>query len=336
MLKGMPPQPENRRFDAQHAAMGTVYSIAAYAPSSICIESAFNEAFCEIDRLDVLMSHHRPSSELCAINREAAGKPMPVSSELFALIENAFRISVETGGAFDVTVGPLMKTWGFFRRNGRVPNDDELTETQARTGYSRVSLDPEAKTIAFERPGMELDLGAIGKGYAVDCAANVMRKHGVHNALISSGSSSIAALGTPPGERGWPIALCDPRDRRKTSRVLRLSNLSISISGSYEQIFVINGRAYTHLLDPRSGRPVEGMLMAALIGPSNTLTDALSTALFVLGVEGSREFLEQRRDLTALLFRSAGREVEQIVFNPASEGFPAESFVDLGEGVPPS
>lgn len=336
MLKGMPPHPENLRFEAEHIAMGTVYSIVAYAPPSISLEDIVEQAFAEIDRLDALMSHYRPPSEICAINREAAAGPMPVSAELFALIEEALSLSAVTGGAFDVTVGPLMKAWGFFRRIGRVPSDDELAETRERTGYRQVSLDPEAKTIAFERPGMELDLGAIGKGYAVDRAATVLREHGVCNALISSGSSSIAALGAPPGERGWPIALCDPRNRRKTSRMLRLSNLSVSISGGYEQVFVMNGRAYTHLLDPRSGQPVHGMLMTAVIGASNALTDALSTALFVLGVEDSRRFLQERRGLAALLFRSVGREVEQIVLHPASEGFPEGSVLQYEEGCPPS
>lgn len=312
--------------------MGTVYSIAAYAPQSISLKNAVKQAFAEIDRLDALMSHYRPPSEICAINRGAAAGPMPVSAELFAIIEEAFRISAETCGAFDVTVGPLMKAWGFFRRTGRIPIGDELAETRARTGYQRVSLDPQAKTISFECQGMELDLGAIGKGYAVDRAATVLREHGVHNALISSGSSSIAALGAPPGERGWPIALCDPRNRRKTSCLLRLSNLSISISGNYEQMFVMNGRAYTHLLDPRSGQPVQGVLMTAVIGPSNVLTDALSTALFVLGVEDSRRFLQNRPEFVGLLFGSAGRDVEQTVLNMPNCAFPEGSFLQFEEG----
>lgn len=329
MLKGMPPHREELRFEAQHVAMGTVYSIVAYAPPSISVETVVERAFAEIDRLDALMSHYRPPSEICAINREAAAGPMPVSAELFALLQEAFRISAETDGAFDVTVGPLMKAWGFFRRSGRIPGEEELAETRPRIGYQRVRLDAAAQTVAFERPGMELDLGAIGKGYAVDRAAAVLREHGVRNMLISSGTSSIAALGAPPGEQGWRIALCDPRNRRKTVRVLRLSNLSISISGGSEQMFVLNGRAYTHLLDPRSGRPVEGMLMTAAIGARNALTDALSTALFVLGVEGSRSFLEGRGGLAALLFRGAGRNVEEIVLAPTRECLPEVSFLQL-------
>ncbi len=334
MLKGMPPQPENLRFEAHHAAMGTVYSIAAYAPPSISLEDAVGQAFAEIDRLDALMSHYRPPSEICAINRSAFAAPVTVTAELFALLAEAFRLSEATGGAFDVTVGALMKAWGFFRRSGRVPAPDELAQTLQQTGFRRVRLDPHSKTIAFARPGIELDLGAIGKGYAVDRAAAVLREHGVRNALISSGSSSIAALGAPPGQPGWKIALRHPFERRRQVRALRLGNLSISTSGGSEQVFVLDGRLYTHLLDPRSGRPVEDMLMSAVIGANNALTDALSTAFLVLGADGSREFLARNPGLTALLFRPAGRTagrraIEQIVLASSEAALPEGSFLCL-------
>jgi FAD:protein FMN transferase len=330
----MPAHEGNPRIEVQHVAMGTVYSIAAYAHSSVSLEMAAKRAFAEIDRLDALMSHYRPPSEICAINRQAAEGPMPVSAELFALLAEAFRISTKTGGAFDVTVGPLMKAWGFFRRVGRVPSDDELAETQARTGYQRVRLDAEAQTIGFERPGMELDLGAIGKGYAVDRAATVLRECGVENALISSGTSSIAALGAPPGERGWQIALCDPRDRWKTARLLRLHNLSISVSGGYEQMFVMNGRAYTHLLDPRSGRPVvDGMRMVAVIGHGNAWTDALSTAFFVMSEEEARTFVARESEVTCLVLKPNcnARKAEQILLQSPGFTMPAEGLLEWEE-----
>lgn len=328
VLKEMPLQPQSLRFEAQHAAMGTIYSIAAYAPPAICLEDAVELAFAEIDRLDALMSHYQPPSEICAINRGAFAAPMAVSAELLALLEQAFQLSEATCGTFDVTVGALMKTWGFFRHSGRIPSPGELARTLERTGFQRVRLDPRSGTIAFLSPGIELDLGAIGKGYAVDCAAAVLRQQGVRNALISSGTSSIAALGAPPGQPGWKIALCDPYDRRRQACALRLSNLSISISGGSEQVFVLDGRAYTHLLDPRNGRPVEGMLMSAVIGASNALTDALSTAFYVLGLDGSREFLARNPGLTALLFRPHGkRTFEQIVLASSDAALPEESFL---------
>ncbi len=328
MLKGMPPQPENLRFEAQHAAMGTVYSIAAYAPPSICLEDAVGLAFSEIDHLDELMSHYRPPSEICAINRGAFPAPMTVSAELFALLEDAFRLSEATRGAFDVTVGAMMKAWGFFRQSGRVPSAGELAQTLERTGFRRVRLDPQLRTVAFTSPGIEIDLGAIGKGYAVDRAAAILHERGVHNALISSGTSSIAALGAPPGQPGWKIAVCDPYDRRKQARALRLRNLSISISGGSEQVFVLDGRAYVHLLDPRTGFPVEGMLMSAVISTNNAQTDALSTAFFVLGVEGTREFLARNHGLTAILFKPGeGRNVEQIVLASADATLPEGSLL---------
>ena len=326
MLEGMLLQPENRRYEAQHAAMGAIFSIAAYAPLSIALDDAVGRAFAEIDRLDVLMSHYRPNSEICAINRGAFAAPMTVSAELFALLEEAFRLSKATDGAFDVTIGALMKSWGFFRRSGRIPTPDELAQTLERTGFRRVQLEPRTRTISFTNPGIELDLGAIGKGYAVDRAAAVLREQGIDKALISSGTSSIAALGAPPGQLGWKVALCDPFDRRREARAVRLANLSISISGGSEQLFVLDGRVYVHLLDPRSGCPVEGMLMSAVIAAGNAFADALSTAFFVLGADASRKFLAHNPGLTALLFLPAGgRTVEQIVL--------ASNDATLPEGV---
>lgn len=339
MLNGMPLQPENLRFEAQHAAMGTIYSIAAYAPPSISLEDAIGRAFAKIDRLDALMSNYRPPSEICAINRDAFAAPVTVSAELFALLQQAFHLSVATNGAFDVTVGALMKAWGFFRRRGRIPTPGELSQTLEHTGFRRVRLDPDARTIAFANPGIELDLGAIGKGYAVDCAVAVLREHGVSNALISSGTSSIAALGAPPGQLGWKIALCDPYDRRKQARALRLSNLSISISGGSEQVFILDGRPYIHLLDPRSGLPVEGTLMSAVIAAGNALSDALSTAFFVLGPDGALDFLARNPGLTALLFRPAAeqttrariRTFDQIVLVSSDPSLPEGSFLRLDD-----
>ena len=172
---------------------------------------------------------------------------------------------------------------GILSKCGRIPAQSELAETLQRIGYRHVRLDPQARAIAFDHPGIELDLGAIGKGYAMDRASAILRAEGIAQALISSGSSSIYALGAPPGEPGWEVSICHPLDRRQQVRSLHLRNLSISISGAHEQRFVLNGKMFGHLLDPRTGMPVENMLMTAVIAESNTASDALSTAFFVAG-----------------------------------------------------
>lgn len=319
------------RFEASHPAMGTMFSIAAYAPGSVCLEAVVERAFQEIDRIDNLMSHYKPESELSRINREACGHPVVVTPELFRVLEEAFRLSEETGGAFDVTVGPLVKLWGFFRGWGRLPDEAELAEALKRIGYRHVKLHAATRTVSFDQPGVELDPGAIGKGYAVDRVVEILRAEGVSSALVSSGTSSIYALGAPPGEQGWEISVCDPFDRRKQACSLRLKNLSISISGDYEKSFVLDGKLYTHILDPGTGRPVENMLMTVVIAPSNTVGDALSTAFFVAGVERSRDYLQKHPNLTAMFYlpRGSSRSYEQIVLKSTVNRLQADSFAQM-------
>ena len=316
------------RHEASHQAMGTFFSIAAYGPDSQVLQDSVARAFVEIDRLDNLMSNYKPGSELSKINREATRQPVIITSELFNILESSIKYSEETNGAFDVTVGPLMKSWGFFRGWGRLPEKSELDDWLNRIGYRHVKLDTASRTIKFDKLGIELDLGAIGKGYAVDRIAEMLRAEGVTRALVSSGTSSIYALGAPPGEPGWEISICDPLDRRKQACSVRLQNLSISISGSYEKSFVLDGKLYTHLLDPRNGMPVEDMLMTGVIAASNTASDALSTAFFVSGVEQTEAYLRNHSDLAAIFFvpTRLSRSVEQVTLQSSVMTFPEGSF----------
>ncbi len=288
-------------------------------------------AFQEIDRLDSLMSHYRPDSEVCKINREAVRQPVVVSPELFELLQNCLKYSRDTNGAFDITVGPLMKLWGFFQGCGRIPAHSELIDTLRRTGYRHVMLRPESRAIALDEPAIELDLGAIGKGYAVDRAVAILRAEGIARALISSGSSSIYALGAPPGEQGWEVSICHPLDRRNQARTLRLQNLSVSISGAHEQRFVRDGKVYGHLLDPRTGMPVEKVLMTVVLAESNTASDALSTAFFVAGADQTRAYLEDHPNLTVFLYLSTAspRQMEETRLASSVHRLPADCFTSI-------
>lgn len=187
----------------------------------------------------------------------------------------------------------------------------------------------DAHTLRFGEPGIELDLGAIGKGYAVDRVVEILRAEGVTSALVSSGTSSIYALGAPPGERGWEISICDPFDRRKQACSLRLQNMSISISGSYEKSFVLDDKLYTHLIDPRNGKPVENMLMTVVIAGSNAASDALSTAFFVSGIEQAQSYLQNHHNLSAIFYvpMSTSHRFEQIVLRSNVIALPANSIV---------
>ena len=271
-----------------------------------------DEAFDEVDRIDRLMSHYKANSPLSRINREAAQHPVAVEPELFDFIVDAMRYHRDSGGAFDITVGPLMKAWGFFQGEGRVPSETELAAARRHVGGAHVLLNPVSKTIAFDEPGVELDLGGIAKGYAVDRVVGLLRRRQIAAALISAGGSTIYGLGAPPGADGWEVTLQDPIDPRKTAFTIELKDRALSVAGSSEKAFEAGGVRYSHIMDPRTGRPVQGVLSVAVLASSGTAGDALDTAFFVLGPERSRPYLNRlhghRSDLLPARTRAvAGR-----------------------------
>jgi thiamine biosynthesis lipoprotein len=280
--------------------MGTSFEIYVYAPDRERASELFEAAFDEIERVEQALSNYRSSSELSRINAIAADAPVVTDPEVFALLERAFDYSRQSDGAFDVTVGKLMKAWGFFRGAGRYPSNEELARARAQTGWQRVKLDQRARSAFFLTRGIELDLGGIGKGYALDCVARVLRDGGVTAALINSGSSSIYAIGAPPGKAGWPVRVSDPLERTRILSTILLKDQSLSTSGNYEKFFQLNGRTYCHIMDPRSGRPVEGMLQTSVIAPEATDSDALSTAVFVMGPERSARLLDNIAGTSAI------------------------------------
>jgi thiamine biosynthesis lipoprotein len=323
------------RYQASHHAMGTVFSIVTYGTSSELLAGTVGRAFQEIDRLNDLMSHYKPDSELSVINRQAAHGSVTVTPELFRILEQCFRYSEETEGAFDITVGPLMKLWGFFQGAGHLPSVPALAEVRKQVGYRHVVLGSATRTVRFDRTGVELDLGAFGKGYAVDRVAAILSAEGITQALVSSGASTICAMGSPPGKQGWTVSLCHPFDRRRIATGLQIQNLSISVSGNYEKLFEADGKVYTHILDPGSGMPAENMLMAAVISPSAAESDALSTSFFIKGIGWSRTYLDSHTDLAALFFTPShlSQRFEQKVF-PARRPV-RNSFVAMPQSADP-
>ena len=298
---GVSPQPLYRH-EASRMSMACVYAIEAYGPNAERLPRIVEEAFDEVDRIDRLMSHYKADSAVSRLNREAARRPVTVEPELFDFIADAMRYNHDSDGAFDITVGPLMKTWGFFRGEGRVPSEDELAATRRHVGGAHVVLNPVARTIAFDDPGVEIDLGGIAKGYAVDRVAGLLRQRQIAAALISAGGSSIYGLGAPPGRDGWNVTVQDPIDSRKTALTVTLKDRALSIAGSSEKSFEAGGMKYSHIMDPRTGRPVQGVLGVAVLARSGTDSDALDNAFFVLGPEGSRAYLRQLPGTEAIFF----------------------------------
>ncbi len=290
------------RYEDSRISMACAYSIVVYGEDESKLATAVTAAFDEVDRIDQLMSHYKPESPLSQLNRQAASQPVNVEPELFDFIAECLRYSRESNGAFDITVGPLLKTWGFFRGEGRMPTAEELAEARAKVGWQHVILNKQEKTIRFNRAGVELDLGGIAKGYAVDRAVRVLKQHGVSRALVSACGSTIYGLGAPPGEDGWKVKLRDPVSSQKTAMTVRLKDHALSVSGSYEKFFDLGGKRYSHIFDPRTGWPVQGVLSVAVLTKTGTAGDAMDNVFYVLGVEKSQKYLNGLEGVEAFIF----------------------------------
>ena len=282
--------------------MGCTGTVRACGPDTGALPAVVAAALDEFDRVDRLLSHYRRDSPLSRLNREAAKGPVAVPPELREVLSECLRWSRESDGAFDVTVGPLMKAWGFFRDEGRVPDDPEIARVLEVVGYRHVALDREAGTVSFDRPGVELDLGGIGKGYAVDRVVALLRQRGIVSALVNLGGSSVYGLGTPPGKTFWEVGIQDPTRPGETALTVELRDRALSVSGGYARFFEERGVTYAHILDPRTGRPVQGVLSVAILSDSATDGDALDNVLFVQGLERAGAYLGRSRVAEALFF----------------------------------
>jgi FAD:protein FMN transferase len=231
-----------------------------------------------------LLSNYRPASEWSRINRDAAARPVAVSPELFRLLSDCFEYSRASEGAFDVTVGPLMRGWGFSGGGRHVPSADQIREALQIVGYRHVQLDARKSTVRFDRAGVEIDPGGVGKGYAVDRMVKILRERGFRDALVAASGSSIFGLGNPPQEpRGWPLNIADPWDHRKNAAQVFLKDLSLSTSGSYEKSFVAGGHRYSHIMDPRRGVPAENAVQVTVIAPQAIDSEVWAKPYFIQG-----------------------------------------------------
>jgi len=329
--------------------MATRFELVLHGDNPVALRAAGEEALDEIERLEAQLSLFRPSSEIFHLNARAAREPVRVTPPVFALLQHAQQLCQESGGAFDITIAPLVRCWGFMAGDGHLPQPADLAEARACVGMSLVQLDPSDFTVRFAHPGVMLDLGAIGKGYAIERAAEVLREAGVMSALLHGGTSSVQALGHPPDAEHWKIAIERPRSAAgdqptspssqtthspmvgrdaSPSRPLvlqdgRLGEASLpnspgllatvplcdqamSVSAVWGKSFQAEGRTFGHVLDPRTGQPVTGTVLAAVVLPSATETDALSTALLTLGATAHDAIANLRPGMRTLLVAESG------------------------------
>lgn len=281
------------------------------------------EALDLVESLESQMTIYRDDSEVIRLNQRAAQEPVVVEPRLFGLFRRAQQLNQETDGALDITSGPLSEAWGFSRREGRVPSDDQIADARQRVGMQHVALDDEKKTIAFDRQGMSVNLNSMGKGYALDRMAELLAGHDIDDYLLHGGKSSVLARGNQPGSEdpGWRVAIRHPLHQSETLAELVLRNQALSTSGAGTQFFIRRGRRYGHILDPRSGYPTEGLYSATILAPTAAEAEGLSTAFYVMGPERTGQFCAARPEIAALLVAPGEREgdVRLITFGLDSD-----------------
>lgn len=282
--------------------MGTRVYVKVWHQNREKATKAVDAVIDEMHRIDTLMSPYKESSELSRINRLAHEKPVKISKELFDLIVRSKDISKMTRGAFDVTFASI--GFEFDYRSGVKPADDWIDSNLEKINFRNVELDPRVQSIVYLKPGVKIDLGGIAKGHAVDRSIHILKSFGVENAIVTAGGDS-RIIGDHNG-RPWNIGIKNPRSENQQVAIIPLYTQAISTSGDYERYFIQDGERHHHILNPKTGKSVKGLRSVSIVGPNATLTDALSTSVFVLGLQEGMKLVESLDDVEAVLIDGAG------------------------------
>lgn len=301
-----------RAYEYSLPRMGTLFRITLYSASQAEAGKAAMAAFERVEQLEESMSDYRDQSELVRLSWEAVSAPRVVSPELFYVLDKSLQVSRLSGGAFDVTVGPVVQLWRQARRAGRLPDAAELAKAKAAVDYRNIELDPQARTVLLKRPDMKLDLGGIAKGYAAQQALELLAARGIRRALVAGGGD--IALGAPPPDRaGWRIAIDDPSPEGQASPcTLVLHDVAIATSGAAHQFVDVGGHRYSHIINPADGMALKDSGSATVIAPDGAMADALGVALSVLPVSEGLRAIETVEGASAYIVRQTG---------PASAGW---------------
>jgi thiamine biosynthesis lipoprotein len=300
LLLSAPAQSQWRR--AEQDIMGTRITVEVYHEDQGVADSAISAVMEEMRRIDDAMSPYKPASMLSRINRDAALQSVPIDDELYGLIRQALEFSRITGGAFDISFASVGFLYDY--REGLRPKSTALGRAVERIDYRRVVLDDERRTVSFGKEGVKIDLGGIAKGYAVDRGISVLEDFGIKSALVAAGGDS-RVIGGRWG-RQWNIGIRHPRKPDETVVVIPLDNVAVSTSGDYERYFVEEGVRYHHIIDPATGDSARELRSVTIIGPKAVMTDALSTSVFVMGVERGLALVESLPDIDAVLVDGKG------------------------------
>jgi thiamine biosynthesis lipoprotein len=293
---------QGRWYAREEAIMGTAIRVELWADARARAEAAIDAVLAEMHRIDAAMSPFKPDSELSRINREAARDAVPISRELFDLLARAVEFSELSGGAFDITFASVGALYDY--RRGIRPTDEQLAAAREAIGYRNLILDAQAGTVRFARAGVRIDLGGFAKGYAVDNAAAIVRRHGIEHAIVSAGGDS-RIVGDRRG-RPWTIGVRDPRRAGEVVALLPLEEAAISTSGDYERYFEADGVRFHHVIDPRTGKSPSQIRSVTVIADDGLTAEALAKCVFVMGVKQGLQFVEAQRSADAVVVDAAG------------------------------
>ena len=335
--------PPLSRYEFREVHMGTQFRIVLYTPDEPAANAASRAAFDRIAQLDAMLSDYQPDSELMQLCAKAGGPPVRVSDELFFVLTRSQGLSNRSGGAFDVTVGPVVRLWRRARRQHKLPDPERLAQACELVGYELVRLDDESRTVQLMKPGMQLDLGGIAKGYAADEAMAVLKNHGVTRALVAA-SGDIVVSSPPPDEAGWTIGIAplggDEKgvrnlfpgrpDRGIAEKVpdtffvgeyLLLRDAAVSTSGDTEQFVEIDGRRYSHIVDPKTGQALTERMHVTVVASKGITSDSLATAVCVLGPERGLKLVDATGGAAAVFVRNT-EQGPQVLESSRYNGIP--------------
>lgn len=306
-----PQRPERRSVSYAGRTMGTYVHVVLVTGDSAKATPSALAALRVFTRTDSLMSNWTSTSEVARLNREASSSTVVVEPEVARVIERSLEVWRQSDGAFDITVEPLVRAWGFLGGKPHVPSDSAAAAAFRHVGGRHLRFDPVARTLRFDEDGVRIDLGGIAKGYAVDVAAESLRARGVQDALVDL-TGNMLAMGHPADGSGWRIGIRDPRDRMPYFARLQLHDEGISTSGKYEQFVAAGGRTFGHIMDPRTGMPVEGLISVTLVSKSALTCDAWDTPLFVQGLETARRTALAHSEFAAILVQPGAEGVDTV------------------------
>lgn len=281
--------------------MGNRFEISVVADDKEWAEEKIDQAIIEIKRIEKLLTTFSDDSQTNEINRNAGIQPVKVDEEVFNLIGRALNISALTQGAFDITYGSIDKSlWNFDVNMKQLPDRKTAQESVRLINYRNVELDSSAQTVFLKEAGMRIGFGGIGKGYAAGCAKTLLKEQGVASGIVNA-AGDLITWGTQPEGKPWTIAIADPDQKVQPFSTLNISNVAIATSGNYEKYALINGKKYSHTIDPKTGLPVSGIKSVSIICPSAELADAMATPVMVMGVKVGLDLINQLQQIACVI-----------------------------------